>query len=128
MQNGAGHVASANVTNIVVQCTTVAAPPGLDLTFGDGGRVSTPVGGTGDGEAVVIQPGRGIVTVGSRESGSASDFVLTRHHPDGTLDTSFGTNGIAVTDLGGKGDKAYNAALLPDGGIVAVGVADPAAR
>ena len=30
-------------------------------------------------------------------------------------DTSFGTNGIAVTDLGGADDKAYDAALLPDG-------------
>ena len=57
---------------------------------------------------------------------TASDFALTRHNSDGSLDTSFGTNGIAVTDFGGADDKAYDAALLPDGGIVAVGEADPA--
>ena len=126
VDHGAGHVASANVSNIAVHCSTLTTPEGLDTTFGSGGRVSTPVGGIGDGEAVVIQPNGGIVTAGSRQVGTASDFVLTRHSPSGVLDTSFGTNGIAVTDLGGKDDKAYDAALLPDGGIVAVGVADPA--
>ena len=126
VDRGVGHVASANVSNIAVHCTRLTTPTGLDSTFGSGGRVSTPVGGIGDGEAVVIQPNGGIVTAGSRQVGTASDFVLTRHSPNGVLDTSFGTNGIAVTDLGGKDDKAYDAALLPDGGIVAVGVADPA--
>ena len=125
VQSGAGHVGSANVSNIAVHCSTLTTPVGLDTTFGSGGRVSTPVGGSGDGEAVVIQPDGGIVTAGSRGVGTGSDFVLTRHSPDGILDTRFGTNGVAVTDLGGKDDKAYDAALLPDGGIVAVGVADP---
>ena len=39
----------------------------------------------------MIQPNGGIVTAGSRQVGTASDFVLTRHSPNGTLDTSFGT-------------------------------------
>ncbi len=126
VQNGAGHVASANITNIAVHCALLATPSALDTTFGSGGRVSTPVGVIGQGEAIVIQPNGGIVTAGSRQIGSASDFALTRHNSDGSLDTSFGTNGIAVTDFGGADDKAYDEALLPDGGIVAVGVADPA--
>jgi uncharacterized delta-60 repeat protein len=50
----------------------------------------------------------------------------TRHDDTGHLDTSFGTGGIATTDLGGNDHKARDAALLSDGGFVAVGQADPA--
>jgi uncharacterized delta-60 repeat protein len=126
VQNGAGHVASANVTNIAVHCATPAVPSGLDLTFGDGGRVSTPVGGDGQGEGVVIQSGGQIVTAGWRTVGSGidSDFALTRNNPDGSLDTGFGSGGIATTDLGGPDDQALDAALLADNGIVAVGRTD----
>jgi uncharacterized delta-60 repeat protein len=49
-----------------------------------------------------------------------------RHDTAGNLDRSFGTDGIATTDLGGADDEAYDAALLPDGGIVVVGRTDAA--
>jgi uncharacterized delta-60 repeat protein len=123
VQHGSGRVSTANVTNVAVHCATTATPSGLDSTFGSGGRVSTPVGG-GQGEAVVIQPGGGIVTAGWRTVGSGTDFALTRNAGDGTLDSSFGQNGIATTDLGGADDEAFDAALLPDNGIVVVGRAD----
>ena len=57
---------------------------------------------------------------------TGTDFALTRHRPSGNLDQSFGTDGIATTDLGGDDDQAFDAALLPDGGIVAVGRTDAA--
>ena len=74
----------------------------------------------------MIQPGGQIVTAGWRTVGTgiATDFALIRNNPDGTLDSSFGTGGIATTDLGGADDQALDAALLPDGGIVAVGRTD----
>jgi uncharacterized delta-60 repeat protein len=125
VDHGSGQVGSANVTNIAVHCQTATVPSGLDLTFG-GGRVSTPVGGNGEGQAVVIQPSGRIVTAGWRTVGLGidTDFALTRHNPDGSLDTGFGTGGIATTDLGGPDDQAFDAALLPDNGIVAVGRTD----
>ena len=126
VQNGKGTVSSANVTDIAVHCVTPAIPSGLDSTFGDSGRVSIPVGGNGQGEAVVIQPSGQIVTAGWRTVGTGidTDFALTRNNPDGSLDTSFGSGGVATTDLGGADDQALDAALLPDGGIVAVGRTD----
>src|SRR5262249_39979167 len=88
------------------------------------GRVSTPVG-NGQGQAVVIQPSGDIVTVGWRgTAGIDGDFALTRHDPLGQLDPTFGTLGLTVTDLGGKDDEAQDAALMPDGGIIAVGRTD----
>jgi uncharacterized delta-60 repeat protein len=97
--------------------------PGLDPAFGNGGRVSTPVGG-GSGEAVAIQPDGGIVTVGRRGDGARFDFAATRHDAAGRLDPGFGTGGIATTDLGGGDDEAFDAAPLADGGFVAVGRTD----
>jgi uncharacterized delta-60 repeat protein len=104
---------------------TPAPVDGLDPTFGNAGRVSTPVGG-GHGEAVVIQPSGGIVTAGWHTAPRGAEFALTRHDTTGRLDTTFGTGGIATTDLGGDDDEAYDAALLPGGGIVAVGRTDAA--
>jgi uncharacterized delta-60 repeat protein len=114
VQHGSGTVA-ANVTDVAVTCAAPLAPPGLDTTFGIGGRVSTPAGG-GQAEAVVIQPGGGIVTGGW----NGTDFVLTRHDATGHLDDTFGTRGLATADFGGI-DRLHDAALLPGGGIVAVG-------
>ena len=102
------------------------APSGLDPTFGSDGRVSTPVGGLGHGEAVVIQPDGGIVTAGWHGTPSGSDFALTRHDASGELDHGFGGTGLATTDFGGDDDEAYDAALLPGGGIVAAGRTDVA--
>src|SRR5512145_3338275 len=39
----------------------------------------------------------------------------------GTLDPTFGTNGIAVTDLGGSSDSGVNLVLQPDGKIIMTG-------
>jgi uncharacterized delta-60 repeat protein len=105
--------------------TPAPAPAGLDHTFGADGRVSEPVG-DGRGEAVVIQPDGGIVTAGSRGTGAGRDFALSRHDSSGNLDHGFGNGGVAPADLGGADDEAYDAALLPDGGIVAVGRTDAA--
>ena len=126
VDHGSGQLASANVNNIAVHCVTQVIPSGLDSTFGDGGRVTAP--GAGEGRAVLIQPGGGIVTVGEREVAGTghTQFGATRHDDAGHLDPSFGTGGIATTSLGGNDDRAFDAALLPDGGFVAVGQADPA--
>ena len=126
VEHGKGTVSIANVTDIAVHCTTSVIPSGLDSTFGDHGRVTTP--GNGEGRAVLIQPDGKVVTVGPREVGQNFHFQFgaTRHDANGNLDPSFGTGGIATTSLGGNDDKARDAALLPDGGFVAVGQADPA--
>ena len=49
------------------------------------------------------------------------DFALARYNPDGTLDHSFGGDGIVTTDLGTASDGISDVALQPDGKIVAVG-------
>lgn len=50
-------------------------------------------------------------------------IMLMQLHPNGTLDTSFGLNGIIIHDLGGHGvlSEAYDLTLLDDGKIVVTG-------
>ncbi|MBN8678369.1 MAG: hypothetical protein J0M29_09100 [Chitinophagales bacterium] len=50
-------------------------------------------------------------------------WILRFTEPNGTLDTSFGLNGIIIHDLGGHGvlSEAYDLTLLDDGKIVVTG-------
>ncbi|HYE14108.1 MAG TPA: delta-60 repeat domain-containing protein, partial [Pyrinomonadaceae bacterium] len=113
----------------------------LDPTFGAGGLVWTNIsiqpGGadkfnevTKDrAHALLLQPDGRLVAGGFASccnSGGTEDFALTRYNPDGSLDPSFGGDGIVRTDFLGifTDDEIYGMALQPDGKIVAVGRAE----
>ncbi|MDQ3748670.1 MAG: FG-GAP-like repeat-containing protein [Acidobacteriota bacterium] len=100
-----------------------AAPGDLDPTFGNGGKVITPIAGFGAND-VAVQPDGKIVVVGTRNSatsGDSFDFSVVRYNTDGSLDNSFGTGGIVITDFGDTNDQAIAVALQPDGKIVVGG-------
>jgi uncharacterized delta-60 repeat protein len=100
----------------------------LDTTFGSGGIVATAVSSNGTDTAydILIQPDGKIVLVGRAGytlggNGwltSPGGFGLVRYNADGSLDTTFGTNGETITPIGGE---AVAAALQTDGKIVVVG-------
>jgi uncharacterized delta-60 repeat protein len=92
--------------------------------FPAGGFVRTDVAGRADGaNAVAVQPDGKIIAAGyAQVSPIDYDFALVRYTPDGTLDPSFGGDGIVTTDLGSNDDSANGVAIQPDGNIVAVGV------
>ena len=92
----------------------------LDTTFGDGGFVTTDIIPDQQEEslAVAIQPDGAIVLAGY--VGFDATFALARYLPDGTLDTTFGTDGKVMGDVPGR---AYAVAIQSDGGIVAAGEA-----
>lgn len=104
-----------------------AAPGDLDPSFGSGGLVTTDFGGRSDfGVAVAIQPDGKIVSAGNSSAVGVFSvaFALSRHNPNGTLDTSFGSGGTVLTSFGGSLSAAADVAIQPDGKIVAVGIAD----
>jgi uncharacterized delta-60 repeat protein len=93
----------------------------LDNSFGVGGRVTTDIGTNFDtGTSVAIQPDGRIVLVGYAINGSDNDFALARYNTAGTLDNSFGVNGIVTTDFGGL-NQGLSVALQQDGKIVVAG-------
>ena len=93
----------------------------LDMTFGDGGMVTTDFAANSDwARGLVVQPDGKIVAAG-RASYSPSDFGLVRYNPDGTLDPTFGSGGKVTTDFGSGSDFAYALVRQQDGKLVAGG-------
>ncbi len=111
----------------------------LDTTFGTGGKVLTDLGGQDEAFGLVVQPDGNLVAAGVSTAAGSLDFALVRYAANGSLDSSFGTNGQVVTDFGpvfvgnpsnctqtGGGfhgtDVAFTVALQSDGKLVAAGV------
>ncbi|WP_063886634.1 DUF11 domain-containing protein [Streptomyces aureus] len=106
---------------LVLSCpwVAVAAPGDLDPSFDGDGRVTTDFGGTTDEAfAMAVQPDGKIIAVGRVSPGS--DFALARYNADGSLDTTFDTDGKVTTDFGG-GEEAAGVVVQADGKIVAAG-------
>ncbi len=90
----------------------------LDTTFGTGGLVQIDF----DQFAAVLQSDGKIVTAGSflDVDPFQRGFALARFLPDGSLDTTFGTDGRVNTDVGEDG-SIQAVTLQPDGKIIAAG-------
>jgi uncharacterized delta-60 repeat protein len=109
----------ATLLFLAITASAGAAPGDLDPTFGDGdGKVITDFGGKDPARAVAVQPDGKIVV-----AGGSGDFELARYDKDGSLDSGFGGgDGKVTTDFGGE-DAANAVAVLPNGKVVAAGVA-----
>jgi uncharacterized delta-60 repeat protein len=108
----------------------------LDTTFGSGGIVITNIKtATGNSPAedrataVAVQADGRIVVAGFSEQGAniyTEDFAVVRYNPNGSLDSTFGSGGIAVTpNFGGGQDIANGLAIQSDGRIVVAGQVTP---
>lgn len=112
----------ANTDFAVVRYNTDGS---LDDTFGSGGKVSTAVGSSSDSaSAVAIQPDGKIAAAGWSWNGANSDFALVRYNTNGSLDTSFDTDGKTTIAIGSASDAASAVAIHSGTGkIVAAGYA-----
>jgi len=91
-----------------------------DSTFGTAGKVTTSLSGGDDiAFGVGIQPNGKIVAAGT----AGSDAAVVRYNTDGTLDNTFGTNGIVITDIDGSNDYINAMTIQADGKIVLAGYA-----
>lgn len=80
----------------------------LDETFGVGGIVKTDVQLGSDDIAydLAIQIDGKIVVAGSSDNGSDRDAAIVRYNTDGSLDVTFGVDGVVLTDFeDGKADE-----------------------
>jgi uncharacterized delta-60 repeat protein len=107
----------------VCNADAAGAPGSLDSTFGKGGIALTAEGKTGSGASDVIMQPNGDILVSADLGG---DFGVLRYLPSGSLDTSFGTKGIAKASFGtGTATSVDALALAPGGKIVVVGAVAP---
>ena len=99
----------------------------LDSTFDTDGIVTTTTIGTGSSAlAVGLQTDGKIVVTGNATIGGVENFVVVRYNTNGSLDTSFDTDGIVTTSIG-TSSNAFALALQSDGKIVAAGKSDSGA-
>jgi len=90
----------------------------LDTSFDVDGHVSTSFGNFDSARSVVIQSDGRIVAAGTTDS----NFALARYNTDGSLDTSFDTDGRVITiAFIFHTEGIISAALQSDGKIVAAG-------
>ncbi|MEZ4777668.1 MAG: T9SS type A sorting domain-containing protein [Bacteroidia bacterium] len=95
----------------------------LDNEFGTFFGVTTTNLGTNQDKlaAIALQPDGKILAAGGVGSGDDANFVLVRYTSSGLPDSTFGTNGIAITDFDDKYETAYAMAIQSDRKIVVVG-------
>jgi uncharacterized delta-60 repeat protein len=92
----------------------------LDPTFGVGGVASHDVGFTSTAGELVLTNGQTVIA-GIIGSPGSEEFGLTRYNADGSLDTSFGTAGVASVSFQGTNDTPSSVALLSSGQILVAG-------
>jgi uncharacterized delta-60 repeat protein len=104
----------------------------LDSTFDGDGIATTFTSQYDAADSSVLQPDGKIIVAGSRGVLTSYDdppgvfvlryYALIRYNPNGSLDTSFGTGGVAATqEEVAYGSASHSVALQPDGKIVIAG-------
>ncbi|MCB9204598.1 MAG: T9SS type A sorting domain-containing protein [Flavobacteriales bacterium] len=121
----------------ILQQTFAQQAGSLDFGFGNDGKVVTdlsPINNSNHLEKIVVQPDGKILAIGwlhtyigGDPSSDYSDAGLIRYLPTGELDTTFGENGIVVSNLSSDSQRAdfiRAGTLQSDGKIVCVGSVD----
>ena len=117
-------IAMLCVFNGLVSPGPASAVPGdLVSEFGTGGLVTTDPTTLDDGIAglAILPDGKIIAGGNSSDDIENGEFVLARYNSDGSLDTTFGTSGIARIDFGVGLSELADIAVQTDGKIVAAG-------
>lgn len=102
-----------------------------DVTFNGRGWAVTGFGTTSIlCKSIALQNDGKIVAAGATSTfsylGDSWDFALARFNADGSLDTSFDSDGRVITDFGTRSDVGFAIAVQEDGKIIVVG--DSASR
>ncbi len=134
--NGANSVAIQSDGKIVVGGHSISGwPDSTILRYNTDGTLDTTFSGDGIAtnsfaahedwiESLVIQPDGKIVAVGTGWFGQWGTIV-SRWNTDGSLDTTFGSNGVATFSPTVWHDPAHSVALQADGKVVIAGYGQP---
>lgn len=105
---------------LAVLCTALAQPFHLDSSFATNGYFISSMPGWDKASDLAVQPDCKIVTVGHDGTFFNGTCVVSRFLPDGSLDNTFGLNGVATFSLSGN-DQLNSVKLQPDGKIIVAG-------
>ena len=119
---------------LLIGCSifSIAQPAGsLDISFGNGGKVVSSFStGIEEAKAAILQEDGKIVVAGFAQfAATGKDFLVARYLTDGTLDNTFGTNGVWTMDLQlGSDDVAHSMVIDATGRIILAGSSDDGAN
>ena len=123
-----------NGSNNDFALTRYNADGSLDTGFGTDGKVTTAVGQRDDiGHGIAIQPDGKILVAGSTwvptnpdDIYFNTDFALARYNADGSIDSTFGADGVATVNVRRTraSDDAFTVRVLDDGKILVAGTSD----
>ena len=120
----AGRASNAANTEMDMFVARVTATGAIDTTFGGGDGSYVYDSGPADegdyGSGLAIQDSGRILLGGSRP-GNGVDMIVVGLTPSGTVDTTFGTNGIVTRDQGNSSEQASDIDVLPNGDIAVLG-------
>jgi uncharacterized delta-60 repeat protein len=95
----------------------------LDASFGVNGKVITAAGdSSSNANAIALQGNKFVVTgYTSASNRNNANIALARYTADGNLDSSFGVNGLVVTDFINSSNDFANSIVRQDGKIIVAG-------
>ena len=94
----------------------------LDPSFGSGGIVKTALRTVNAiTSAIALQSDGKVILAGSANNGQTNDFAILRYNSNGSLDQTFGKQGIVITSLSEGDDNATDVSIQKDGKILVVG-------
>jgi uncharacterized delta-60 repeat protein len=118
----AGTAVTGNISNSDFAIARYNNNGSLDLTFGSGGRVTTDFFVRDVANGIAIQPDGKIVVAGEVDDfASNHDFATARYNSDGSLDTTFGSNGKVTTNFFGSLVNVVALVINAGGKIVVAG-------
>ena len=97
----------------------------LDTAFGNNGIAAISLSSGEDVPfSIVVQPDGKTILAGARNlnENADTDIALVRFNANGTIDTTFGSNGSVINNLGGFPDVATAMRLQTDGKLIIAGV------
>ena len=120
----AGQASVSNQGQMTVIVARYNTDGSFDRNFSGDGKVLIDFPySSANAHALAIQQDGKIVVAGTAYNGSTTDFMVLRLTRDGSLDKTFGSNGVQMTDFGGY-EEAYSLAIQPDGKILLAGEAN----
>ena len=116
-----GVFTSVSLLIVGVGANPAQASGSLDSSFDSDGKVITVFGASNESaNSIAIQGDGKIVVAGASNNGANNEFAVARYNTNGSLDSSFDSDGKVTTAIG-SGDFAFSVAIQSDGKIVVVG-------
>lgn len=117
-------VGSVNRTDADISISRFQANGQLDLSFGIQGMLSKDLGSFETAKAVAVDSNNNIYVAGEIFNGSMTEYFIIKFLSTGTIDTSFGTNGLVTSDFRDPSVKVADILVHSEGSILLLATSD----